>query len=293
MPCSPYANPSRIDVDHATSRVWEHNNWPPNGEQLKANPPSKDSYEYIIVGSGAGGSPLAARLALAGHSVLLIDAGGDHGRMREVEVPAMSIWSSERPELSWGFYTRHYEDDETAKRDRKLTYRTPDGQLYSGTNPPEGSEILGNYYPRVGGLGGCTQHNAMLAILPANNDWKYIQTLTGDDSWAPENMRNYYKKLEKNQYPLPSDFTGAHGYSGWLSTAVTPLHLIAQDVKVISLVVAACSAIGIKTEGFLGETLKVIDKVTNGIVGKVRLNDLRQRHSANVMCSSYYPLPRL
>ncbi|MEZ6057561.1 MAG: hypothetical protein R3C01_12740 [Planctomycetaceae bacterium] len=34
------------------------------------------SYEYIVVGSGAGGGPLAARLAEAGKWVLLIDAGG-------------------------------------------------------------------------------------------------------------------------------------------------------------------------------------------------------------------------
>jgi choline dehydrogenase-like flavoprotein len=32
-------------------------------------------YEYIVVGSGAGGGPLAARLALAGHNTLLIEAG--------------------------------------------------------------------------------------------------------------------------------------------------------------------------------------------------------------------------
>ncbi|MEB2844562.1 NAD(P)-binding protein [Endobacterium cereale] len=34
-------------------------------------------YDYIVIGSGAGGGPLAARLALAGQRVLVIEAGSD------------------------------------------------------------------------------------------------------------------------------------------------------------------------------------------------------------------------
>lgn len=35
------------------------------------------TYEYIVVGSGPGGAPIASNLARAGHSVLLIEAGDD------------------------------------------------------------------------------------------------------------------------------------------------------------------------------------------------------------------------
>jgi choline dehydrogenase len=35
------------------------------------------TYEYIVVGSGPGGGPIASNLARAGHSVLLIEAGDD------------------------------------------------------------------------------------------------------------------------------------------------------------------------------------------------------------------------
>lgn len=38
-------------------------------------PTAKNTYEYIVVGSGAGGGTLAARLALAGHRVMLLEAG--------------------------------------------------------------------------------------------------------------------------------------------------------------------------------------------------------------------------
>lgn len=217
--------------------------------------------------------PLAARLAQAGHSVLLIDAGADHGRMKEVEVPALSIHSSERNEFSWGFYTHHYENIEQAKRDRKYTYRTREGNLYSGVNPPEGAEPLGNFYPRVGALGGCTEHHALIMILPADDDWSYIQNLTGDSSWDPENMRGYFRKLEKNRY-LPSDLTGAHGYTGWLETALTPLALIAQDVKLLSMVVAAATAFGLQTEGLVSEIVRVIDGLLGGFLGDVGRNSL-------------------
>jgi choline dehydrogenase-like flavoprotein len=38
-------------------------------------------FDYIVVGSGAGGGTLAARLAEAGRSALLLEAGGDPNRL--------------------------------------------------------------------------------------------------------------------------------------------------------------------------------------------------------------------
>jgi choline dehydrogenase-like flavoprotein len=38
---------------------------------------NNNTYEYIVVGSGPGGGPLASNLARAGHSVLLLEAGDD------------------------------------------------------------------------------------------------------------------------------------------------------------------------------------------------------------------------
>jgi len=69
-------------------------------------------YEYVVVGCGAGGGPLAARLALAGHKTLLIGAGDDQGANINYTVPAYNAHVSEDPNLAWNFYVRHYADEE-------------------------------------------------------------------------------------------------------------------------------------------------------------------------------------
>ncbi len=57
-------------------------------------------YEYVIVGSGAGGGPLAARLALAGHKTLLIEAGDDQGANTNYTVPTYNARVSEDEHMS-------------------------------------------------------------------------------------------------------------------------------------------------------------------------------------------------
>lgn len=44
-----------------------------------ANATKKETYDYIVVGSGPAGGPLAAELARKGASVLLLEAGDDQG----------------------------------------------------------------------------------------------------------------------------------------------------------------------------------------------------------------------
>lgn len=81
----------------------------------------------------------------------------------------------------------------------------------------------------------------MINIYPHRSDWTYLQTITGDDSWAPDNMRKYFQKLERAQVPT---WINGHGRDGWLRTSLTPLTLIAQDAKIISIVLSALAAMG-------------------------------------------------
>ena len=48
-----------------------------DGVPAKASDPAKTPFDYIIVGSGAGGEPMAARIAQDGKRVLVPGAGVD------------------------------------------------------------------------------------------------------------------------------------------------------------------------------------------------------------------------
>ncbi|CAJ2499723.1 Uu.00g025760.m01.CDS01 [Anthostomella pinea] len=242
-----------------TPIIWDEPMADPLGPQWTAAAPEVNStYEYVIVGSGAGGSPLAARLALAGHSVLLIDAGEDHHMERQVQIPALNGFASEYNPIRWEYFVEHYANETQANRDSKMTYLTADGEYYVGLYPPEGATKLGIYYPRTGALGGCTEHNALVTIKPTDKDWNDIAALTGDDSWNAKNMLSYWEKLEACRY-LPNSVVG-HGFTGWLQTRLTPVILIAEDLKVASLVVAAATAMG---KGLLGALAHTVTGLLN------------------------------
>ncbi|KAI1631437.1 choline dehydrogenase [Biscogniauxia mediterranea] len=260
------AGTGKDGIDVLVPRTPLQNDFPQTGPTLSPNQPSSNkTYEYIVIGSGAGGAPLAADLAVAGHSVLLVEAGGDYGHLREVESPALSFSASERNEVSWAYYTHHYANETQALRDRKLTWLTPDGDLYSGLNPPEGSTMLGNYYPRYGGLGGCSEHNALVGVLPTASDWNYIKELTGDANWDAENMRNYWKKIEHVMYPLPEEDVQYHGTEGWLGMSVVPPALGAQDLKIMSAVIGAAKSLGISTDAINA----AVENVTTALIAEV------------------------
>ncbi|KAJ5794013.1 Glucose-methanol-choline oxidoreductase C-terminal [Penicillium paradoxum] len=199
-------------------------------------------YEYVVVGSGAGGGPLAARLALAGHSTLLIEAGDDQGANLNYTVPAFSAKASEDEALAWNFYVKHYADESRQKLDFKTTYETPDGKEYTGLNPPVGSKMKGTLYPRTGTLGGCTAHNALVTVYPHDSDFEYLATLTGDGSWSPKNMRKYFKRMENNKYLLP--LLKGHGYDGWLGTETAPLDIVLKDPQLLSLLLGGAFSLG-------------------------------------------------
>jgi choline dehydrogenase-like flavoprotein len=182
--------------------------------------------EYIVVGSGAGGGTVAARLAEAGRKVILLEAGGDpkelsgadeiskEGRLPcDYDVPAFHAFASENDAMKWDFFVRHYSDLETQKLDPK----------YSAEY--DGRAVDGVLYPRAGTLGGCTAHNAMILVYPHNADWDHIAELTGDSSWSASKMRTYFERLENcGHRPLHRWLAKIginptrHGWKGWLRT---------------------------------------------------------------------------
>jgi choline dehydrogenase len=208
--------------------------------------------EYVVVGSGAGGGTLAARLAEAGKSVILIEAGGDPRTLigrnptgpreslpDDYDVPAFHPLASENDALKWDFFVRHYGNEQQQRRDPK--YR----EFRDG---PGSARVDGVLYPRAGTLGGCTAHNAMILVCPHDADWNGIAELTGDASWNADNMRGYFRRLENCRYRSPwlarlGLDRSEHGWNGWLDAEVAiPAAVLADKPLVRTLAESALTA---------------------------------------------------
>jgi choline dehydrogenase len=207
-------------------------------------------FDYVIVGSGAGGGPLAANLAKAGFNVLLMEAGGDPCSESDMgrflyEVPIFHGLSTEYPACAWNYYVRHYTDDALQAKDSKKV-------------AINGRDMI--WYPRAGTLGGCTAHNAMITVVPQDSDWDYIAGITGDPSWGASHMRSYFERLENCKYVPPPgsveseidrvvstiggflggheawrDRTQGHGFNGWLPTCDADPKLVLKDPELVAL----------------------------------------------------------
>jgi choline dehydrogenase len=195
---------------------------PPQAQQ----PWQQRVYDYIVVGSGAGGGVLASNLARKGFTVALLEAGGAD-TPASYYVPAFFAKASEDLEIRWDYIVHHYDDPVREHLDPKaVTLR----------------DEFGVWYPRSGTLGGCTAHNALITIVPSDSDWEQMAELTGDDSWRAKNMRQYFSRMERCEYITDHYFgrphPGNHGFLGWLATGIAKPKLLVADWKVFWIVVA-------------------------------------------------------
>ena len=207
-----------------------------------------ETVDYVVVGSGAGGGPLAANLALAGYTVALLEAGGDESPP-EYQVPAFYTRSVEHADLSWKYFVRHYADRQRQRLDSKYC-EAEDGV----------------FYPRSGTLGGCTAHHAMITVYTHAYDWDHIAALLGDDRWSAPAMEKYFRRLENCRYipPLTRRRT-RHGFHGWLPTDIADPLLALKDWKIVRIALAAfCGAVQGRFWESFGKLLRAYWRAPSG-----------------------------
>lgn len=160
--------------------------------------------DYIVIGTGAGGGPVAARLAEAGYQVLAVEAGGMIDDLT-YRVPAFSLQASADPDINWNFWVRHYTDA-------------------AAHGPTFITERGGVLYPRAASVGGCTAHHAMLMLLPDPKDWNDLARSTGDPSFNAHQMSEHYRSVRE-----------------WLPLEAAGASALLADPKLSQLVLAAAS----------------------------------------------------
>jgi choline dehydrogenase len=252
--------------------------------------------EFIVVGSGAGGGTVAARLAEEGFRVLVLEAGGDPrllsganpisgGRNAlpdDYDVPGFHPFSTENEALKWDFFVRHYANQDQQKRDPNYVAEY-DGQAVDGV-----------WYPRAGTLGGCTAHNAMIFVAPPASDWDYVADLMNDPSWRADQMKAYFEKLENCRYlPLAratrlfGNPTG-HGWNGWLTTELFDPGDAIRDTSLLSVILKSAIAAVREVSGVIGTDDEVGLRDPNdwelirGSVPGLRLTPLTTRKQARI-----------
>ncbi|KAF8858139.1 alcohol oxidase [Acephala macrosclerotiorum] len=160
-------------------------------------------YDFIVVGAGASGCALAARLAQSAKkpSVLLLEAGGKNDDA-SYRVPADRFTLAFKEEsLNWGYKTE------------------PQNHL-------KGQQID---YSRGKGLGGSTAINFSCWVIGADEDFNEWARKVGDEAWNWKNVKQRFKKIESYHVEVPEEHrkyvnpkAEDHGTDG-------PLHLSYAD----------------------------------------------------------------
>ncbi|MDY7097863.1 MAG: GMC family oxidoreductase N-terminal domain-containing protein [Pseudomonadota bacterium] len=138
-----------------------------------------ESFDYIVIGGGSGGSAVAGRLAVDGtRRVCLLEAGG---RNNNIFIKTPGFMPFIRNSSNYKF----------------------------DTVPQKGLNGRIGYQPRGKGLGGSSAINAMVYIR--GHRWDYDNWAEmGCDGWAYDDVLPYFRKCESNERGA-DDYHGENG----------------------------------------------------------------------------------
>lgn len=132
------------------------------------DPVPNATFDYVVVGGGNAGIPMAVRLAEAGHTVALVEAGSfyEFGNSNFSQVPLYAPAFSGldpkgvNPMVNWNFTT----------------------------TPQIGEDDQVKLYPRGKTLGGSSARNYQAYHVGTNGSYQQWADVVGDDSYKFENF---------------------------------------------------------------------------------------------------------
>ncbi len=137
--------------------------------------------EYVVVGSGSAGAALAFRLAEAGRTVTVIEAGGtDWGPF--IQMPAALSYPMNMKRYDWGFES----EPEPQLNNRRLV--VPRGKV----------------------IGGSSSVNGMVWVRGHARDYDHWAE-QGARGWAYADVLPYFRRIEHWHGPQASDWRGDSG----------------------------------------------------------------------------------
>ena len=147
--------------------------------------------DYVVVGAGAAGSVVAARLAEDGtRSVIVVEAGPDSTTDPTIGLLAKFPFLLDMP-ASVGPY--------------------PSPSHWGFVSKQNGKDYC---YPRGTGLGGSTNHHAGVDGRGSPLIYDEWATQTGNERWSYQRLLPFFKKMENFDVAYVDE--AVHGKSGWL-----------------------------------------------------------------------------
>ncbi len=129
-----------------------------------------DSFDYIVVGAGSAGAPVAARLSESGqHRVLLLEAGPED-RSPWLHIPIGYAKTYLDARVNWKYETEPL--------------------------PELGGRVM--YWPRGKVLGGTSAINGLIYMRGVASDYDHWRQL-GNGGWSFTDVLPFFRKAERNQ----------------------------------------------------------------------------------------------